>query len=60
MKTTVKLGDKVIDQKLTNFGVRTIEWKPTGFYLNGERVQLKASASTMTWAAGRSRPYARL
>ena len=41
MKTTVKLGDKVIDQKLTNFGVRTIEWKPTGFYLNGERVQLK-------------------
>lgn len=41
MKTIVKVGDKVIDQKLTNFGVRTIEWKPTGFYLNGERVQLK-------------------
>lgn len=41
MKTTVRMGDKVIDQKFTNFGVRTVEWKPTGFYLNGERVQLK-------------------
>lgn len=40
MKTIVKVGDKIIDQKFTNFGVRTIEWKPTGFYLNGERVQL--------------------
>lgn len=33
-------GGQIIDQKFTNFGVRTIEWKPTGFYLNGERVQL--------------------
>lgn len=41
MKTIVKLDGKVVDEKLTNFGVRTIEWKPTGFYLNGERVQLK-------------------
>lgn len=35
--------------KFTNFGVRTIEWKPTGFYLNGERVQLNGVASTTTW-----------
>lgn len=41
VKTTVKVGDQIIDSKTTNFGVRSIEWKPTGFYLNGERVQLK-------------------
>ncbi len=41
MRTTVKLGDKVTDVKTTNFGVRTVEWKPTGFYLNGKRIQIK-------------------
>lgn len=41
MKTTIAVNGQTIDQKLTNFGVRTIEWKPTGFYLNGERTQLK-------------------
>lgn len=41
IRTTVLLNDKVVDTRETNFGVRTIEWKPAeGFFLNGRRVQL--------------------
>ena len=41
MKTQVLAGDKVVDSKESSFGVRTIEWKKEGFFLNGERVKLK-------------------
>lgn len=41
VKTEVLAGDVAMDAKTTPFGIRTIEWKPDGFYLNGERVQLK-------------------
>ncbi len=41
MHTTVLEGDTVVDTKETSFGVRTIEWKKDGFYLNGEKVRLK-------------------
>lgn len=42
LKTAViNSRDQVLDKKLTRFGVRKIEWKPDGFYLNGERVQIK-------------------
>ncbi len=40
LKTAVYAGDKEIDSKVTTMGVRTIEWKSDGFYLNGKRVQL--------------------
>ncbi len=38
--TEVYEGDRKIDDKVTNVGVRTIAWKPDGFYLNGKRVEL--------------------
>ncbi len=40
LKTAVYNGGKKIDDKVTNVGVRTIEWKSDGFYLNGKRVRL--------------------
>lgn len=34
-------GDKLIDEKRTRFGIRTIKWDPaTGFHLNGEVCKL--------------------
>ena len=41
MKTQVLAGDKVVDSKESSFGVRSIEWKKEGFFLNGKRVKLK-------------------
>ena len=41
METTVLMNGKVIDRKSSNFGVRTIEWKKDGFFLNGKRVKLQ-------------------
>ncbi len=38
--TRIKEGNKVLDTTSTSFGVREIEWKPEGFFLNGKRVQL--------------------
>ncbi len=40
LSTEVYEGEKKIDDKVTNIGVRTIEWKSDGFYLNGKRVEL--------------------
>ncbi len=40
MHTTVEQEGRTIDSSDTSFGVRTIEWKPEGFFLNGKRVQL--------------------
>jgi len=40
-KSTVKVGDKVVDTALTTFGIRTFEFTANdGFHLNGKRVQL--------------------
>ncbi|MCZ2258592.1 glycoside hydrolase family 2 TIM barrel-domain containing protein [Sporosarcina sp. G11-34] len=40
--TEVIVEDKVIDEYVTDYGFRTIEFKAdTGFYLNGEAVKLK-------------------
>ncbi len=41
LKTELKTGETTIDCHETSFGVRTIEWTDNGFYLNGERVQIK-------------------
>jgi len=38
--TTVSENGKEIDSKKTSFGIRTIEWKPEGFFLNGRKVRL--------------------
>lgn len=39
--TTILQDGKVVDRYETRFGIRTIECKPDGFYLNGERVRLQ-------------------
>ena len=40
VKTKITRDGKEIDSHSTNFGVRTVEWRPDGFYLNGKRVPL--------------------
>jgi beta-galactosidase len=40
-KTTVRIGDKVVDTAVTTFGIRTFQFTANdGFHLNGRRVQL--------------------
>ncbi|WP_244651424.1 MULTISPECIES: beta-galactosidase GalB [unclassified Lentimonas] len=40
--TKVKIGENVVDEYTTDFGIRTIEFiADKGFFLNGERVQIK-------------------
>ena len=41
LKTTVQVAGKTVDSAESSFGVRSIEWKKDGFYLNGEKVRLK-------------------
>ncbi len=41
LKTELKTSETAIDSHETTFGVRTVEWTDSGFYLNGERVQIK-------------------
>ncbi len=41
LKTEVYAGEQCIDSKVTNIGVRTIEWKTEGFFLNGKKVKLQ-------------------
>lgn len=40
LNTKLIQDGKSIDTRSTNFGVRTVEWRPEGFFLNGQRVQL--------------------
>lgn len=39
--TTVSRGDTVLDRYETRFGVRKLEYKPDGLYVNGERVRIQ-------------------
>jgi beta-galactosidase len=42
LQTTVRLGEGIADMYETTFGIRTIAFDPDrGFFLNGERVELK-------------------
>lgn len=41
LRTSLMKGSETIDALETPVGIRTAEWKPDGFYLNGTRVQLK-------------------
>lgn len=41
LETSVQLAGNTIDTKESTFGVRQIEWKKDGFYLNGKKVRLK-------------------
>lgn len=41
LQTTLSIDGRVTDSRETSFGVRTVKWDKGGFYLNGERVQLK-------------------
>ena len=40
-RTTVETPDDVLDTYITPFGIRDAQWKPDGFYLNGEKTFLK-------------------
>lgn len=40
MRSRITVDGKVTDEKVTRFGIRNIEWKTDGFYLNGKRVSL--------------------
>ena len=40
-RTTVETPDEVLDTYETPFGIRRAEWRPDGFYLNGEKTFLK-------------------
>ena len=40
VETEVTKGGAVVDTSSTSFGVRTIDWRPDGFYLNGKKVRL--------------------
>jgi beta-galactosidase len=39
--TTISQDGKSVDRYETRFGIRSVECKPDGFYLNGERVRLQ-------------------
>ena len=41
LRTTLVRGDVELDREETSIGIRSAEWKPDGFYLNGKRVQIK-------------------
>ena len=41
MVTKVVMNGNEVDSHESSFGVRTIEWKKEGFFLNGERVRIK-------------------
>ncbi len=40
LKTTVRQGEKVVDNVETKFGIRSIEYTAEGFYLNGKKVRM--------------------
>lgn len=41
LRTTLVKGAEKLDVLDTPIGIRTAEWKPDGFYLNGKRLQIK-------------------
>ena len=42
--TTIRQGEKIVDRYETTFGIRTLRWDANeGFFLNGQRVQLKGT-----------------
>ncbi len=41
LETKVVMDGKEVDTHETSFGVRSIEWKKDGFYLNGKKVRIK-------------------
>ena len=41
LETKVVMDGKEVDSYETSFGVRSIEWKKDGFYLNGQKVRIK-------------------
>jgi beta-galactosidase len=44
--TTVSVDDKIVDQKETTFGIRTVAFDPTnGFLLNGKHYELKGTCN---------------
>jgi beta-galactosidase len=38
--TTVRRGGKVLDRYETQFGIRTVAWKPNGLFVNGRHVRI--------------------
>ena len=50
LKTEILAGETVLDDSVTEFGFRTIRYNEKGFYLNGEKIELKGVANH--WALG--------
>ena len=40
LTTRLRKDNKLLDKRCTSFGVRTVEWRREGFFLNGKRVKL--------------------
>ncbi|HEX6466732.1 MAG TPA: glycoside hydrolase family 2 TIM barrel-domain containing protein [Terriglobales bacterium] len=46
LRTTIRRGDKDVDQTVTTFGIRTLKFDPDrGFFLNGRHVEIYGVAS---------------
>ena len=41
--STIRSGTKIIDSKTNKFGIRTIEIKPNGVFLNGKYIKIKGT-----------------
>ncbi len=41
LETSIVMDGRTIDTYDTSFGVRSVEWRKEGFFLNGKRVQIK-------------------
>ena len=47
LATRIAVGGQVVDDLETRFGLRTVEWRRDGFYLNGQRRILRGSNITL-------------
>ena len=46
LATTIRVGDKAVDNELTTFGIRTLRFDPDqGFFLNGRHVEIRGVCS---------------
>lgn len=48
--TELLIDGRVVDQYITTFGIRTVEYKASGFYLNGKRIVIKGTCNHQDFA----------
>ncbi len=49
LTAVLKAGDETVDTRRVRFGFRRVEFRPEGFYLNGQRVQLRGLNRHQCW-----------